>query len=243
MANIPGRNAQVKAAAQKKEAIEISCPECDTQFRLWVPLNIASEWEKGARISCIKCGAQHSIRKDGDGFTAEIIKASPDANEPSNAERPAQAVERGTQSRPAPPKPEPPPASGEVVLVIEDDRVSREMVEGALNDIGIRLVTAKNGVEALKTVRRLNVKLIVTDLYLKNPADPEALIDGEELLKRVIDSGFDIPAIITTGKDIIDDMVLDPKWFDLKVKGFIQKGNPFWAEELKVKIKEVLYRD
>ena len=52
-----------------------------------------------------------------------------------------------------------------------------------------------------------------------------------------------IPAIITTGKDIIDDLVMDPKWFDLHVKGFIQKGNPFWADELKLKIKEVLNWD
>jgi hypothetical protein len=36
--------------------------------------------------------------------------------------------------------------------------------------------------------------------------------------------------------------VLDPKWFELNVKGFIQKGNPFWVEELKLKVKEVLYK-
>ena len=56
------------------------------------------------------------------------------------------------------------------------------------------------------------------------------------------ESGVSAPAIITTGKDIIDDLVLDPKWFELNVKGFIQKGNPFWVEELKLKVKEVLYK-
>jgi hypothetical protein len=39
---------------------------------------------------------------------------------------------------------------------------------------------------------------------------------------------------------MIDDLILDPKWFELRVKGFIQKGNPFWANELRDKIKEVL---
>ena len=36
--------------------------------------------------------------------------------------------------------------------------------------------------------------------------------------------------------------VSSAKWFELKVKGFIQKGNPFWVEELKLKVKEVLYK-
>ena len=58
-------------------------------------------------------------------------------------------------------------------------------------------------------------------------------IDGEDLLKMVVEKGLDIPAIVTTGKDIVDDLILDPKWFNLHVKGFVQKGNPFWAEELK----------
>ena len=102
---------------------------------------------------------------------------------------------------------------------------------------------AKNAAEALKALRTERVNRIVTGRYLKNPADPESLIDGEDLLKRVVASGMNIPAIITTGKDILDDLVLDPKWFDLHVKGFIQKGNPFWSEELKLKIKEVMYKD
>ncbi len=59
----------------------------------------------------------------------------------------------------------------------------------------------------------------------------------------MVESGRNVPAIITTGKDIIDDLVLDPKWFDLNVKGFVQKGNPFWGEELKTKIKEILELD
>ena len=67
-------------------------------------------------------------------------------------------------------------------------------------------------------------------------------MDGEELLQKMRSTGFEMPAIVTTGKDIIDDLVLDPKWFELKVKGFIQKGNPFWVEELKLKVKEVLYK-
>lgn len=129
-----------------------------------------------------------------------------------------------------------------MVLFIDDDRLAREMAEGTLGDAGIKLLTAKNSGEALKALKSGGVDLIVTDLYLKNPSDPESQIDGEELLQRVKETGAEIPAIITTGKDILDDLVLDPKWFELRVKGFIQKGNPFWMDELKGKIKEVLYK-
>lgn len=137
---------------------------------------------------------------------------------------------------------ETPVEATDTVLVVEDDRLSRQMVEGSVKGAGFKLVSVKNATEAIRVLRKERISLIVTDLYLKNPADPESILDGEELLKKMGDSGFSIPAIITTGKDIIDDLVLDPKWFDLNVKGFIQKGNPFWAEELKLKVKEILYK-
>ena len=127
--------------------------------------------------------------------------------------------------------------------MIEDDIIARAMVESQLFDSGIEVVMAKNSSEALRAIKKQKFSLIVSDLHLKNQADPEAQLDGEELIKRIIDSGVELPAIITTGKDILDDMIADPKWFDLRVKGFIQKGNPFWVDELKLKIKEVLFKD
>ncbi len=130
----------------------------------------------------------------------------------------------------------------ETVLLIDDDKFSRQMAENTLANMGMRLIVVKNAAEALRIVKNTEVKLIITDLYLKNPTDPEALLDGEDLLKRLLEMGYNIPAIVTTGKDIIDDLVLDPKWFEMHVKGFIQKGNPFWAEELKLKINEVMYK-
>lgn len=236
--------------AQKKEPIEIHCLDCNTGFRLWVPFDNIKEWAAGVRVNCIRCGAQHFVRKAAGGsFEALPLrqpkgddrpappKAKP-AREAVQAQAPAPAMQ--TSPRETAPAEEP---NAETILLIEDDKLARDMVQNTLKDVGIRLVSAKNAAEALKTLRTERVNLIVTDLYLKNPADPESLIDGEDLLKRVVASGMNIPAIITTGKDILDDLVLDPKWFDLHVKGFIQKGNPFWAEELKLKIKEVMYKD
>lgn len=244
-----------------KESIEISCADCGTRFRLWVPFEMLREWEKGVRISCIKCGAEHFVRKGLDGFDVsrlkELLVEDILAHAPEATPGPAKTV----QAAPPPPPPKPvhlpqieipeplqPHAaaaaaeSRDTVLVVEDDRLAREMVEGTVKDLGFRLISVKNATEAIKILRKERVTLIVADLYLKNPADPESLLDGEELLKKIVDSGLSIPAIITTGKDIIDDLVLDPKWFDFNVKGFIQKGNPFWADELKLKVKEILYK-
>jgi len=247
-----------KKAASAKEPVEIDCSECATSFRLWIPAEKLDEWEKGARISCVKCGAQFFLKWTGAGFEANPLtelakRAAQKAAETAVRERaqqapaplaahPAVAPEPATHaSAPEPPREAAPGAAVETVLVIEDDRLSRDMVEKTLSEIGFSIIPAKSSTEAMKAAKK-KIHLIVTDLYLKNPADPESVLDGEDLLVQLRDSGVEAPAIITTGKDIIDDLVLDPKWFDLNVKGFIQKGNPFWVEDLKLKVKEVLYK-
>ncbi len=225
----------------KKQPLEITCSECGTGFRLWIPSEKIQEWgDEGESISCVRCGARYTVKKGKKGLEA-FLQAE---TIPAHAGAAAQAVapEPAAKAHAAAPVEES-AAPRETVLFIDDDKLAREMVKNTLKDVGIRLVTAQNSAEAMKFIKNETVDLIVTDLYLKGPGDPETLIDGEEVLKRISESGISIPAIITTGKDIIDDLVLDPKWFDLKVKGFIQKGNPFWGEELKLKIKEVMYKD
>ena len=223
---------QDKKTAAGKEPVEIACVECDTKFRLWVPGEMLPEWKKGVRINCVRCGAQYLVKKVADGFDITQVAT------PAPPERVKVRHEEYEEARPA----KGPDSSSESVLIVEDDRLSREMVAASLSELGFRTVPAKNAAEALKAAKAQVVSLIVTDLYLKNPADPASNMDGEELLQKMRSTGFEMPAIVTTGKDIIDDLVLDPKWFELKVKGFIQKGNPFWVEELKLKVKEVLYK-
>ncbi len=210
--------------ATKKEAVEIKCPGCDTRFRLWIPQDKIKSWESGEEINCIKCGTRLSVRKGDEGFTAEPVKR---AVEPAAAAPPRPAVQEDEE---------------DIILIVEDDKLSREMARQTLTEAGFNVLTAKNGPQALELVKTRNIKLIVTDLYLKNPNDPESSIDGEELLKQLVEEGVNLPAIVTTGKDLIDDMLTDPKWFELHVKGFVQKGNPFWIDDLKAKIKEILFR-
>lgn len=225
-----------KKTAAGKEPIEITCAGCDTRFRLWVPVDKLPEWERGARVSCVICGAQSFVKKENAAFDViPLAKAAVamHAAAPGHAPREPETETRMELEA---------DSGKDSVLIIEDERLSRDMVTASLSEIGFNAIPAKNAAEALKAARKDRISLIVVDLYLKNQADPGADMDGEDVLRKLHDSGLGAPAIITTGKAILDDLMLDPKWFDLNVKGFIQKGNPFWIEDLKLKVKEVLFK-
>ncbi|MEK6531163.1 MAG: response regulator [Deltaproteobacteria bacterium] len=236
---------QEKTTEARKEPVEVSCQSCSTRFRLWIPFEILPDAQDSAKISCIRCGAAHQIRKTANGFVASAVREAvvEKAHVPIEPVRTiaAPAAQAKPVAPPAPPVVHTRPDLRDTVLLIEDDRLAREMAEDAMKDTDIRFIAVRNSEEALNTIHTENIKLIVADLYLRHPGDALNLIDGEEFLKRV--AGLNIPALITTGKDIIDDIVLDPKWYDLHVKDFIQKGDPFWTEKLRLKIKELLNKD
>lgn len=201
-----------------KEAIEIACPECGIKFRLWIPHNLLPDWETGQQAGCIKCRAGLNVVKEGDAFIVTSIE------EEKRPEEPLKKLKDKLKGN---------------TLIIDDDTSTRQMEE-VLQDTGTSSIIAKNSSEALDALQNNTVNLIIVDLHLKNPRDPYSTMDGEEFLWKVKDMGMNIPSIITTGKDIVDDIIMDPKWLDLNVKGFIQKGNPFWTDELKAKVQELL---
>lgn len=209
----------------KKEAIEINCSGCGARFRLWIPEDLLSGWGGGEEINCVKCGARFLVKGGPSGVS--VTSAAP-----ARKAAPAPETLAPAEIEPAEEK--------KKVIFVDDDKLAIAIAQNSLSDLDISLVTAKSGEEALKQIALSRFDVIVTDLHLKVPSDPNRQLDGEDVLKRAAALGTPLPAIITTGKDIIDDIALDPKWFDLKVRGFIQKGNPFWADELKTKLKEVL---
>ena len=68
-----------KTNAVKKEPFEITCAKCNANFRLWVPTDTVTEWESGAKISCIKCGARYVIKTGKNKFSLT------EAHEPQTA--------------------------------------------------------------------------------------------------------------------------------------------------------------
>ncbi len=207
-----------------KEAIEIDCKGCNTRFRLWVPTVLLSSWGDGEEINCVKCGMRYLIKKSGS--TIQITEVSADTVSVDNTKE--------DKAEPPPPK--------HKILFVDDDKLSAAVAENALEDIAVAITSATSGESALELFKEDDFDLIITDLHLINPEDPNSRLDGEDLLREITDVaiGREIPSIIMTGKDMIDDIAMDPKWFDMRVKGFIQKGNPFWADEMKTKVKEIL---
>lgn len=211
----------------EKKPIEIECQECKVKFRLWVPVDLFSKWKNGEKVGCIKCGTHIRLEKDDDSFRVKSKQPVETIITEVEPEETSETVE----------------AADGVILVIDDDGLVRKMAENVLKKNKFTPLTAKNGPEALDIIKKNHVALVVVDLHLKNPKDPESIMDGEEFLQRLVDSGKNIPAIVTTGKDLIDDIILEPKWYDLHVMAFIQKGSPFWTDDMLVKIKETLKKD
>lgn len=198
----------------EKKPSEIECHECKTIFRLWVPVNLISKWKNGENIACIKCGTHIGLEKNDGGLRAMSKQTVEAAGTPTGH-----------------------------ILIVDDDGLVRKMAENVFKKNKLKSLSAQNAADALGIIEKNNVSVVVVDLHLKNPKDPESIMNGEAFLQNIADLGRNIPAIVTTGKDLIDDIILEPKWFDLHVKAFIQKGNPYWTEDLLTKIREILKKD
>ncbi len=86
------------------------------------------------------------------------------------------------------------------VLVVDDEKNTREGLRWALEGPDVEVITAANGLEALELLRQYPVDLVITDLRM-----PE--LDGMELLKRIRLEMPEIPVIILTGHGSVENAV------------------------------------
>jgi PAS domain S-box-containing protein len=82
----------------------------------------------------------------------------------------------------------------EIILVIEDNEINREIIEAVIKESGFRLLTASSGEEALLLIEKYPVDIILTDIQMSG-------LSGIELTKilRGNDKYRDIPIIAMTG--------------------------------------------
>ena len=88
-------------------------------------------------------------------------------------------------------------AGNRTILLVEDYKDSREMIRFSLEDLGYRIMEARNGKEALDLASREIPDLVLTDFNLPD-------IDGATLIKRlrtVADKISRIPIIMLTAQD------------------------------------------
>ncbi|HHX77493.1 MAG TPA: response regulator [Firmicutes bacterium] len=118
------------------------------------------------------------------------------------------------------------------VLVMDDNDMLRDFLKEALDALGYEVSCAKDGQEAIKTVRSRPADFDVAILDLTVPGN----MGGKEAIREIRKFAPDLKAIVTSGYNN------DPVMADYKNYGFddfIIK--PFNVEELKQVLRKVLY--
>ncbi len=79
------------------------------------------------------------------------------------------------------------------VLIVEDDRAVRELIETLLDAEGIEVKTARDGLEGLLKLRMHNPAVVVLDIMMPD-------VGGLRVLDELAEEHADVPVIVVTGK-------------------------------------------
>lgn len=93
----------------------------------------------------------------------------------------------------------PPDVKGSTVLVVDDERAWRMILETDLNLLGYRVVTAADAGEALERATSERPALAIVDLMLPEP------VDGRELVRRLRARGSSLPVIFYSARGTVLD--------------------------------------
>ncbi len=83
------------------------------------------------------------------------------------------------------------------ILVADDDEIARDVISTLLSNEGFSVITAKDGLDAVRALRLEEISLVITDLRM-----PGA--DGIEVLKQAIRTNSDIAVVILTAYGTLD---------------------------------------
>lgn len=116
------------------------------------------------------------------------------------------------------------------ILVVDDDRHTRMLIEAILKAENYTVYTADNGVSALKVMDKEHIDLVVLDIMMPQ-------MDGYEFTKALRESDNNLPILMVSAKQLPDDK---RKGFLVGTDDYITK--PFDEEELLLRIKALLRR-
>ncbi len=119
--------------------------------------------------------------------------------------------------------------AGKRVLVVDDDVKTVELVKLYLNRDGYRVLTAHDGIEALRLARESHPDLVVLDLMLPG-------LDGLEVCRALRDES-EVPIIMLTAMTTEQDRLTG---LDLGADDYVTK--PFSPKELAARVRAVLRR-
>lgn len=116
------------------------------------------------------------------------------------------------------------------VLIVEDDKNLRKLMEIKLQADGYNTISAENGLVALEKLSENHVDVMIVDAMMP-------VMNGFELVKTVREEGNLIPAIMVTAKGTLED----------KERGFLSGVDDYMVKpiefyEMSMRIKAVLRR-
>jgi two-component system, OmpR family, response regulator MprA len=123
----------------------------------------------------------------------------------------------------------PPPVTGRL-LVVDDDPDVRDSLERALRHAGYAVTTAVHGADALDSVARSPVDLIVLDVLMP-------MVDGFDACRRLRERGDATPVLVLTARDAVDDRVTG---LEVGADDYLVK--PFALRELMARVRALLRR-
>ncbi|QOP42463.1 response regulator [Sulfurimonas sediminis] len=119
---------------------------------------------------------------------------------------------------------------GYTLLIVDDSRVIRKMMQKILSSCGYTIIEAKNGAEAIEKVKETNVDLMLLDMQMPD-------MSGLDALKQIKqdEKNFHLPVfMISSTLDI--EVMRDA--YKAGVLDYFKK--PFSPEELKLKVEQVI---
>jgi DNA-binding response OmpR family regulator len=111
------------------------------------------------------------------------------------------------------------------ILVVEDDKGLQKYLKELLLDNGYAVHTASDGIQALEYFKKAEPDIVILDLGLP-------IMTGEAVLQEIRKKYKDLPTIILTAKDSINDIV---QGLSLGADDYMTK--PFVADEFLARIK------
>ncbi len=118
------------------------------------------------------------------------------------------------------------------ILIVDDEKIVRESLRDWLENVGYRVIIAASGEEALKIIKRRNIKIMLTDLVMPG-------IDGIELMKEARKIVPSISTVIITAYGSIQTAINAIKE---GAHDYVEK--PFCPEKVELLIRNMVeYQD
>jgi Response regulators consisting of a CheY-like receiver domain and a winged-helix DNA-binding domain len=103
------------------------------------------------------------------------------------------------------------------IMIVEDDKNLRRLMEAVLNQNGYRTICAADGQQALDLLESVYVDLIISDIMMPN-------LDGYALSRELRNANYEIPILMVTAKETFED----------KKKGFVSGADDYMVKPINI---------